>query len=202
MYKKSLDEFSALAFSKDPVPGGGGVSASAGALAASLAGMVTNLTIGKKKYLEYTEELEKIKETAETLRVRLLEAINDDANAFYPLSQAYSMDKESEGYAETLEKCLKEAARPPFMIMGYCASVIDLDYRLATIGSKLAVSDAGTSVSLALGALKGAYLNVLVNTKLMKNKEVAEEIETKAHAILHEYEIKANQTYEAVIKRL
>ena len=49
----SLEEFTVRSASKDPVPGGGGVSALAGSLAASLAEMVTNLTIGKKKYIEY-----------------------------------------------------------------------------------------------------------------------------------------------------
>jgi formiminotetrahydrofolate cyclodeaminase len=55
MKNKTLKEFTELSASKDPVPGGGGVSALAGSLAASLAEMVTNLTIGKKKYLEYTD---------------------------------------------------------------------------------------------------------------------------------------------------
>ena len=54
MLDKSLKEFTQLASSKAPVPGGGGVSGLVGSLAASLAEMVTNLTAGKKKYQEYT----------------------------------------------------------------------------------------------------------------------------------------------------
>ena len=64
MKNKTLEEFSILAASKQPVPGGGGVIANVGALAASLGEMVTNLTIGKKKYMEYTFELAQIKRSS------------------------------------------------------------------------------------------------------------------------------------------
>ena len=57
MLKKTLEEFSIASSTKDPVPGGGGVSALVGSLAASLAEMVTNLTTGKKRYQEYEEEI-------------------------------------------------------------------------------------------------------------------------------------------------
>ena len=110
MLDKSLKEFTQLASSKAPVPGGGGVSGLVGSLAASLAEMVTNLTAGKKKYQEYEAEIQDIMQETEQLRVLLLESINKDAEAFAPLAQAYGMDKEAEGYLERMENCLKEAA--------------------------------------------------------------------------------------------
>ena len=61
MENKSIKEFSELTASKSPVPGGGGVCANIGALAAALGEMVTNLTIGKSKYISFTDELEDIK---------------------------------------------------------------------------------------------------------------------------------------------
>ena len=75
LINEGIIQFSEASASKDPVPGGGGVSALAGSLAASLAEMVTNLTIGKKKFLEYTEELTALKEEADSLRKQLLECI-------------------------------------------------------------------------------------------------------------------------------
>jgi len=202
MYKKSINEFSKLTFSSDPVPGGGGVCGLVGALASSLSGMVTNLTIGKKKYLEYTEELESIRKEVEDLRVNLLECINKDALGFYPLSKAYSMDRNDPLYEPTMENCLKEAAKTPMMIMKYCVRIIEIDERLATIGSKLSVSDAGTSVMLAYGALKGAYLNVKVNTNLMKDIEYKEHLEKEALDLINKYETIAIDTYNKVIERL
>ena len=86
--------------------------------------------------------------------------------------------------------------------MKYCTEVIKLDERLAVIGSKLAVSDAGTSVMLAGGALYGAYLNVRVNTRLMKDRAYAEELEKKSDALLEEYSKRALDCFNAVKERL
>jgi formiminotetrahydrofolate cyclodeaminase len=202
MLNKTISAFTEESASKAPVPGGGGVSALCGALAASLAEMVTNLTTGKKKYAEYEEEIQKIMTETETLRVNLLACITKDAEAFEPLAAAYSMDKNTEGYAERMEQCLRTAAEPPYQIMKYCTEVIKLDERLAVIGSKLAVSDAGTSVMLAGGALYGAYLNVRVNTRLMKNRAYAEELEKHADALLEEYSARALDCFNAVKERL
>ena len=127
MQNKTLKEFSAIPFSKDPVPGGGGVSGLIGALAASLAGMVTSLTTGKKKYAEYEDEIQQIMKQADQLRIDLLDSINKDAEAFYPLSQAYAIPKDEPGRDEKLEACLKVAADSPFNILQLSAKVIELD---------------------------------------------------------------------------
>ena len=202
MLNKTISAFTEESASKAPVPGGGGVSALCGALAASLAEMVTNLTTGKKKYAEYEDEIQKIMAETEELRVNLLACITKDAEAFEPLAAAYSMDKNTEGYAERMEQCLRTAAEPPYQIMKYCTEVIRLDERLAVIGSKLAVSDAGTSVMLASGALYGAYLNVRVNTRLMKDRTYADELEKNADALLEEYSKRALDCFNAVKERL
>ena len=202
MLDMTLKEFTAASASKAPVPGGGGVSALCGALAASLAEMVTNLTTGKKRYAQYEEEIQTIMKQAEELRLDLLECINKDAEAFAPLAKAYGMDKNEEGYAERLENCLHAAAMPPFAILEYCTKVVELDERLAVIGSKLAVSDAGTSVMLAHGAMYGAFLNIRVNTRLMKDTAFAEDLEGKAATLLEDYAARALRCYEAVRERL
>ena len=129
-------------------------------------------------------------------------AINDDCKAFYPLSRCYSMDKSDPEYMIKLEKCLQDAAIPPLSIMKYSARVIELDSILKDITSKIMVSDIGTSISLALGALRGAYLNVLVNTKLMKDREYATNLEKLSEQILVKYSEIANQTYNDVLERL
>lgn len=202
MQNKTLKEFSEITFSKDPVPGGGGVSGLVGALASSLAGMVTSLTTGKKKYAEFEDEIQMIMKEANELRISLLDSINKDAESFYPLSQAYAIPKDEPGRDEKLEECLKLAASSPFNILKLVGRVIELDERLATIGSKLAISDAATSAVLALGAIRGAYINVIVNTKLMKDKTYAEDLEKQAKALVEEYTIKANKCYEDVLARL
>ena len=202
MYRKSVEEFTVIAAAKDPVPGGGGVSALCGALAASLAQMVTNLTLGKKKYAAYEEENAQLKERAEKLRISLLKGINEDAEAFLPLAEAYALPKDTEGYQERMEACLLQAASAPFAILKNCCEVIELDERLAETGSRLAVSDAATSAALAEGAMRGAYINVLVNTRLMKDRERAAEIEAEAERMLKEYSTRAQNCYAGIKERL
>lgn len=202
MQNKSLDEFTKITFSKEPVPGGGGISSFVGSLAASLSGMVTSLTTGKKRYAEYEDEIQAIMNEADNLRVKLLDGINKDAEAFYPLSKAYSIPKDEEGRDEKLEACLKAAANAPYEVLKLITRVIELDERLAVIGSKLAISDAATSAMLAHGALYGAYVNIVVNTRLMKDTAYANNLEKEAKALLDTYAIRANKCYEDVIARL
>lgn len=202
MYRKTLEDISKIIASKEPVPGGGGVSGLVGSLAASLSQMVTSLTTGKKKYAEYEEEIQAIMNKCDFLRKELLESMNKDAEAFYPLSRAYSIPKEEKGREEKLEECLKLAASSPRYIMDLICEVIELDERLAIIGSKLAVSDAATSVMLASGALYGAYVNIIVNTELMKDKEYAKKLENESKLILDEYSSRALNCYNEILKRL
>ncbi|MBQ1521912.1 MAG: cyclodeaminase/cyclohydrolase family protein [Erysipelotrichaceae bacterium] len=202
MLDKSISEFTELSASKLPVPGGGGVSALVGSLAASLAEMVTNLTTGKKKYAEYEEEIQRIMKETDELRISLLNCVNEDAEAFEPLAKAYSMDKNDPCYAETMEKCLRTAADAPYHILQLCCRVVELDERLAEIGSKLAVSDAATSVMLAHGAIYGALINIKVNTRLMKDRPYADELDQKASEMVRKYAERALNCYKAVEKRL
>lgn len=202
MENKSIKEFSELTASKSPVPGGGGVCANIGALAAALGEMVTNLTIGKSKYISFTDELEDIKKELELIRCNLLACINGDAKAFEPLAKAYAMSKDEEGYYENLEKCLRQAADSPMMILKYCKRIIELDERLAVIGSKLSVSDAATSVMIAHGCLYGAYVNILVNTRLMKDREYALRMNKEAIEIVDKYSVKALNIFDNICKRL
>lgn len=202
MENKTIREFTDLAASKDPTPGGGGVSACVGALACSLGEMVTNLTIGKPKYIMHTVELEDIRKELNLIRTLLLESINKDAEAFLPLAEVYKMDKSDPEYPVKMEQCLKDAAEPPLMILKYTSRIIDLDERLALIGSKLSVSDAATSVMLAHGVLYAAYVNILVNTNLMKDREYGDNLNKEAVELLDEYSVKALNIYDDICKRL
>ena len=202
MFNKSINEFCELTASKNPIPGGGGVSGLVGSLASSLSEMVCNLTIGKPKYIMQTSELESIKRELTILRLNLLDTINKDAENFLPLSEAYKMDKNDPNYENIMEECLKNAAKTPLLILKYCTRIVDLDERLAQIGSKISVSDAGTSVMLAHGAMYGAFLNIKVNTRLMKDFDYANSLNDEAVKLLDEYSVKALNVYDDVCKRL
>ena len=75
----SCKEFLTELASAAPAPGGGGGAAMAGALAAALASMVANLTIGKEKFADREPEVKELLEQAEAERVRLLTLVDEDA---------------------------------------------------------------------------------------------------------------------------
>ena len=194
----TLNEFSEKLFSKEAVPGGGGASALVGALAVSLGAMAANLTLGKEKYAEYTDELSTNLEKAEKLRLRLLELIEEDAAGFGEINKAYKVKPRDE---ELIEKALVSAATPPLKMMEAIKEVIDILIIFSDKTSVLVVSDVGGGAKFAEAALKSAYLNVVVNVKLMKDEKTAAEIEEKAERLLH-YAKKADEVYEKILNRL
>ncbi|MDD7280614.1 cyclodeaminase/cyclohydrolase family protein [Floccifex sp.] len=197
-----IENYTKVLSSNSPTPGGGGTSALVGALAASLGSMVGNLTVNKKKYVDVQEEILVCLEKSEQLRIRLLKDIQKDAQAFEPLSKAYGIDKTNSNREQILEQCLKQAANAPFEIVKDVCEVIDVLEVYGTIGSKLAISDAATGAALAHGALKGAYINVLVNTRLMKDKDYALNLEKQVNELVDEYSQKALLIYNSVLERI
>lgn len=184
-----------------PVPGGGGVSALAGALAISLGDMVGELTVGKKKYAGVEGLLRSLMARSIEIKERLLQLINEDAENFAPLAEAYAVPKDTPGRDELLEQCLKTAAKGPQEIFDLCCEVIDILEIFGENGSTLMISDAATGASLARGALMGAAVNVKVNTRLMKDRAYAEKVEEGIGAKLSVYEEKANVIFEKVWQR-
>ena len=202
MREKTINEFNELLASAAAVPGGGGVSALASALGAGLGVMVGCLTVGKKKYAEYEEELQEITAEAKKIQKRLLELVEEDAEGFEPLSRAYSMPKDAPGREELMENCLVLATFAPMEIAELSCRGIELLERFARIGSVLAVSDAGCGAALSAAALKSSALNVYANTRLMKNRGTAEEMNGKIRRMLEKYIPMAESTYNYVCEKL
>ncbi len=201
-YKLPLDDFTAVLASKAPVPGGGGASALAGALASALAGMVCELTSGKKKYALYEDDLRRIVQRAGELRLALLADIDADAEAFRPLSQAYAIPKDAPERGEIMENALREASRPPMRAAENCAQVIRLLWELSQKSSALAVSDVGVGVQLARAALLGAGLNVRINIKSMTDRAYAAALRERLDRLEGEALPLAEETYSRVIQRI
>ena len=160
-------EFIEALASKAPTPGGGGASAYVGALASALASMVGNLTVGKKKYADVEERVQAELLELEATRLRLLELIDADAEAFAPLAAAYGLprgtEEETAAQRAALQVALVDACEVPLEIMRQCVQVIESCVFLGCHGSVLAVSDAGAGAVLAKAALLAASLNVRIN---------------------------------------
>ena len=196
-----LSDFCAQLASEKPVPGGGGACALAGALGASLGAMVGNLTIGKKKYADVEPEMILLTEKAQVLSRRLLNAEDEDAAAFEPLSRAYSLPKDAPDREDILEACLRRAADAPLRILRLCCEVVELQEQFAEKGSVMVASDAATGAVLAWAAMYGAAVNVKVNTKLMQRRDYADEINREVDALVDEYWKRAEKVYEDIYGR-
>ena len=200
------NEFVEVLASKAPVPGGGGASALVGAIGTALGNMVGSLTVGKKKYADVEEEMYALKAKCDTLQKELLALVEKDAEVFEPLSKAYGMPRNTEEEkaekARVMEIVLKDACSVPMEIMEKCCEAIELIQEFAAKGSTLAISDAGVGAAFCKAALEGASLNVYINTKSMKNREYAEELNAKADAMLAKYSKMAEEILESVLGRL
>lgn len=197
-----INEFSALLASKAAVPGGGGASALCAALGAALAGMVCNLTDGKKKYAQYQQEIEALRSEAEDIRLGLEKLMDEDAAGFEPLSKAYSIPKDAPGRDEILEDGLRKAAQPPMEMLRLCCRGIKLHERLEQIGSALAISDVGTGAVLCWAGMYGAAMNVRANTHLMKDRDQAQALNAQVEELMEVHWKIADETYEKVWERL
>ena len=199
---KSCTEFLAELSSAAPVPGGGGASAMVGAMGVALGSMVANLTTGKKKYAGVQADIEVILGKAEVLRNELTLLVEKDAQVFEPLSKAYGLPKNTEEEKrikeETLEKALRVACSVPLEIMQKAIQAMALHEELAQKGTRIAISDVGVGVLFCKSALLGASLNVYINTKLMKDRPYAEEVNRQVQAMLAEGTAKADKIYQAV----
>ncbi len=203
---QTIDVFLQQLSSKAPIPGGGGASALAGALSASLTHMVAALTVGKPKYAAVEPEMNELLKKTEALADRFLALMDEDAEAFEPLAQAYRLPKETD--AEKTEKslrmeaALKSAVQPPIAIMETCADALPLIALCAEKGSVVAVSDAGVAATLCRAALEGASLNVFINTQGMQDKAYAAALNQRAKTLLSQSDSEAEAIFRAVLARL
>ena len=202
MTEQTIGTFTEELASKAPVPGGGGASALVGAVGAALAAMVSNLTVGKKKYADVEEDVKAILEQTTALRARLLALMDEDAAAFAPLAAAYGIPKDDPDRAATMERALQTACQPPMEMMRTICKVIDLHDELADKGSVIAISDVGVGVICCKAALLGASLNVFINTKSMTDRACAGALEAEADALLSQYGPRAEAIFDRVSGKL
>ena len=194
----SCTEFVTVLASNAPVPGGGGASALVGAIGTALGNMVGSLTVGKKKYADVEEEIIALKGKCDQLQKDLLDQIALDAKGFEPLAKAYGIPKDDPTRDQVLEEATITACAVPVKIMELCCEALDAIKVFAEKGSRLAVSDAGCGAVCVKAALQAASLNVFINTKTLKNRVLAEEMNARCLGMLEKYCALADEIFETV----
>ena len=202
----AVDRFVDEVSSESPAPGGGSVAALAGSLAAGLSAMVANLTVGKKGYDAAWAELSELAEHAQTLKDRLLRAVDEDTEAFNAAMAAMRMPKgtpeEQAARDGALEAGYQQASRVPLSTARLCLEAIDLAGLVAAKGNRNSASDAGVAALMGRAGVEGAVLNVLINLGSVKDdafkaacRAETEDLSRQAHARSDEVLARVHSTF-------
>ncbi len=156
-------------------PGGGSVSALLGALGASLAAMVANLTAGKKEMFGLFEDMSALACKGQEVKDALLRAVDEDTEAFNKIIDAARMPKktktEKAARKGAMEKANQYATSVPFHTAELCYEALRLAKGAAEKGNPASISDAGVAALAAQAGFEGALLNVKINLGEVKSED-------------------------------
>lgn len=206
LVRKDLRDFANAVASDSPAPGGGSVSALAGALGAALTAMVANLTVGKKDYDAFWEEMKTVAIHAQQVKDELLRAVDRDTEAFNQVMAAFALPKKSaEQIAQreqAVEQATKNACLVPLEVMKNALEILKLARIVAESGNVNAASDAGVAALAALTAVQGAGLNVKINLPGIKDRVFASQMMDEVKRISDEATALQQQILEIVHSKI
>jgi len=183
--QKNLVEMSLIDFvnetaSESPAPGGGSISACLGAMGASLATMVANLSSHKAGWDSRWKEFSDHAEKGMAIQQDLLQLVDEDSRAFNGVMEALGLPKGSEQEKAIRHSALQEATRyateVPFRVMKRASDAFELLKAMVETGNPNSVSDAGVGALCARSAVMGAFLNVKINAAGLEDKEFANKL--------------------------
>ncbi|MEL7633778.1 cyclodeaminase/cyclohydrolase family protein [Sporomusa sphaeroides] len=176
--------------SNSPAPGGGSISALAGALGGALTAMVCRLTVDNSKYAEVQSEIQAILTEADRLSAQLTNCVDADTEAFNQVMAAYKLpkatDAEKAARSEAIQKAMQHAADLPLGVAECCLRVLAMSGRVLKIGNANAASDAAVAGLMAHAGLHGALYNVKINLGSIKDEKFVANTQTKVSAIIEE----------------
>ena len=164
---------------ESPAPGGGSVAALSGALGASLASMVANLTANKRGSEDVDTVLNEAAQRCQDLRARLLNAVDEDAVAFNSYLEAMRLPSKTEeelaARSDAMEQALQQAIKVPLETAKLSLEALELAEVVGRNGNPASISDAGVGAQMAYAGIKGGIYNVLINLSDTSDPEFAEE---------------------------
>lgn len=173
-----------------PTPGGGSVSALAGAMAAALGEMVCGITLRKNNLASHHPVVQEIRARLAGLRTRLMGAVDRDADSYEGVLAAIKLPKATEAEqvrrAEAIEFASKQAAEAPLETAQLAVEVWRLADSLRSITAPQTASDLTVANHLASAAIQGAIANIRANLPSIQDKVWVRQIETKIQALAPE----------------
>lgn len=198
----SIKDFLTKTASKDPVPGGGSISALCATLAAALTEMVADLTIGKKGYEALTPEMKGLAAEANRFREKLVQDIDGDSDAYADVLSAFQLpkgtDEEKARRAEAIQQALKTAALVPLGVAEDAFRILELAGKAIEKGNRNAVTDAAVAAMSARTAVLGAVYNVRINLSSIKDTDFVNELSEKVSLLEEGVKVKENELLSKV----
>lgn len=174
--------------SDSAAPGGGSISALAGALGAALGTMVANLSAIKKGWEDRVGEFSPWAEQGQSLKDRLVALVDEDTRAFDAIMTAFGLPKDTPEQASIRKQAIQDASKyateVPFRTMQTAFECLPLLKQMAEHGNPNSLSDVGVGALCIKTAVRGAWLNVLINAQGLSDKPWAENIVSEARALL------------------
>lgn len=178
--QQAIDTFLDRLASSDATPGGGSVAALTGAMAAGLISMVCALTIGKKQFADFEEEVRAICAHAEEMRRELQQLAQEDIDIFQRLSAAYKLPRTTDADAASrkaaIQTVTRHATEIPLRVARTAALLLPLCTTLANRCGRLVVSDVGVAAVLARATVQSALLNVDINLTSLEDQIYVREV--------------------------
>jgi len=188
--------------SESPAPGGGSVSAYAGALGVALGTMVANLSAGKRGWEDRSEFFSDKGAQGQQILKRLLSQVDEDTRAFNAIMDSFGLPKETDEDKAIRSKAIKDATINacvvPFEVMKTAYSALPMIYTMVAEGNPNSVTDAGVGALCIRTAVTGAYLNVKVNAGGLKDKSAIENLLKEAEDIFQQTESQVAQILKDV----
>jgi glutamate formiminotransferase/formiminotetrahydrofolate cyclodeaminase len=182
-----LTTFADKTAGESPAPGGGSISAYVGTLGVSLGTMVANLSAHKAGWDDKWEYYSQWAVKGQAYKNKLLYLVDEDTNAFNKIIDGFRLpkttDTENEIRKQTIEDATKYATEIPFLVMRTANDSMEIMQAMIKDGLQSSLSDAGVGALCARTAVTGAYLNVRINAKDIKDRIFADEILAKAEKV-------------------
>ena len=190
----------------DPVPGGGSIAALNGAIAAALAAMVANLTIGKKNYADCEELMKQIAERAAGLKEEFVADVDRDSEAYDRVFACFKMpkatDEEKAARSAAIQEATKFAAQVPMEVARRAYGLMDTIAQVARKGNQNAVTDACVAMMAARSAVLAALMNVRINLGSLKDKEFALAMQAEADGLEQQVLAKEKELLDEINRTL
>lgn len=182
-----LNDFADETAGESPAPGGGSIAAYVGTLGVALGTMVANLSAHKAGWDEKWEFFSKWAEKGQAYKNKLIYLVDEDTNAFNKIIDGFRMPKGSEKEINdrkaAIEEATKYATQIPFQVMETAYQSMEVMQAMLKDGLQNSLSDAGVGILCARTAVIGAYFNVRINAKDIKDRKFADDILKKAEKI-------------------